>query len=164
MTRGLFPLRLCVGVPGEVREELDHCLITLPSPDSSERQSYPLGTGAVGPFSGSQPLHKPAPPAARTKCSSRSGLPQMELCSCLRTCLGWTSPSQDVPGVDVPFRRQQCRDTGARMPQSCVVHELHPLGPVTGVHVFSSLQNGMGREAKALKNFYWPRLSFTLAS
>lgn len=46
-----------------------------------------------------------------------------------------------------------------------MAHDFHSLGPLTGMHAFSSsLQNAMESEAKSLKNFYWPRLSFTLAS
>lgn len=79
----------------------------------------------------------------------------MELCSCLRTRPGWKSPSD---GRNAP-------DTDERMPRSRVVHEFHSLGPITGMRVFSSsLQNRMESETKSLKNFYWPRLSFTLAS
>lgn len=132
------------------------------SPDSFERQDL-LRTGAGDNFSGAQLLGKPAPqvPPSQaidqqgTKCLYHSGLPQMELCSCLRTRPAWRPPSdsRNAPHMDK-------RATG-----SCLVHEFLSLGPITGVHIFSSsLQNGMESEAKSLKNFYWPRLSFVLAS
>ena len=150
-----------------IRSRLHSLLWSLFSSRFFWKEGWPPGNRGCGShFSGTQLLDNPVPWVPRgcsidsqqwTKRLSSSGLPQMKLYSCLGTCPGRKSPSDNRNALDI----------NEQMPHLWFVSFAKKpmlISPITSMHVFSPpRQNGMESKPESLKNFYWPCLSFTLA-